>query len=67
MAGKSQVCFWVRFERLPPKGGEAVTLVALEAGDGSGLRLEADSGGGLAVKIGDSGLIAKGGKPMTFR
>ena len=60
-----QFAFWVRFESFSQN---VTTLFALASeADRSGITLTVDQGGNLNIRVGDSGLIAKGGSPTRVR
>lgn len=61
-----QLLFWVRLDRLPRRGTTA-TLVSLQAADGGGVAVVVHPTGSLELSVGDSGVIAKGGRPVPCR
>ena len=54
--------FWVRLESASEQAVTTLFALSSEA-DGSGVALTVDQGNNLNLRVGDSGLIAKGSRP----
>ena len=58
--------FWVRLESASEQAVTTLFALSSEA-DGSGVALTVDQGNNLNLRVGDSGLIAKGSRPVRVR